>query len=243
MAKRPPSGRCVHCLRQVDDLTWDHVFPEAWYPETTPQNLEKWKIPSCLDCNQLHAKSEGDLLIRFGLCVDPDDPRNAGIVEKALRATRADLGKNEKDASRREALRQKILGEVFEGDKIPYQAVYPGFGPQPGIHDQVRVAVPVSATSIRRLVEKIVRGITYIEDHKFVEKPFEVQQYVLTDEGAGPLKAMLERFGQVYERGPGLVVVRAVVPEDGITALYSIEIWGRFKGYAFLSSDKTDRAA
>lgn len=147
-------------------------------------------------------------------------------------------GKNEKDASRREALRKKILKEVFEGDEIPYQAVYPGFGPQPGIHDEVRVAVPVSATSIRRLVEKIVRGITYIEDEKFVEKPFAVQQYVLTDESASPLKAMLDRFGTVYERDPGITVIRAVTPEDKMTAMYSIEIWGRFKGYAFLSKDE-----
>ncbi len=237
MAKRPPPGRCVHCLRDLDDLTWDHVFPEGWYPETTPPNLEKWKIPSCLDCNRLHAKSEGDLLIRFGLCVNPDDPKNAGIVQKALRAVSAEDGKNERDASAREALRQKILKEVFEGDNIPYQAVYPGFGPQPGVHDEVRVAVPVSATSIRRLVEKIVRGITYIEDKKFVESPFAVQQYVLSDESAGPLKAMLDRFGTIYERGPGITVVRAVAPEDQITAMYGIEIWGRFKGYAFLSKD------
>ena len=237
MAKRPPPSRCVHCLGDFDELTWDHVFPEGWYPTTTPFNLEKWKIPSCLECNLLHSKSEGDLLVRFGLCIDPNDPKNAGIVEKALRAVSADDGKNEKDASRREALRQKILKGVFEGDSIPYQAVYPGFGPQPGIHDEIRVAVPVSATSIRRLVEKIVRGITFIEDGKFVEKPYSVQQYVLTDEGAAPLKEMLDRFGTVYERGPGITVVRAVVPEDGMAAMYSIEIWGRFKGYAFLSKD------
>jgi hypothetical protein len=238
MAKRPPPGRCVHCLRHFDELTWDHVFPEAWYPETTPANLEKWKIPSCLECNLIHSKSEGDLLIRFGLCIDPDDPKNAGIVEKTLRAVSAQEGKNEKDAYRREALRQKILKEVFEGDEIPYQAVYPGFGPQPGIHNEVRVAVPVSATKIRRLVEKIVRGITYIEDEKFVEKPFAIHQYVLSDESASPLKVLLDRFGTVYERGPGITVIRAVTPEDQMTAMYLIEIWGRLKGYAVLSKDE-----
>lgn len=237
MAKRPPSGRCVHCLRYFDELTWDHVFPEAWYPRTTPANLEKWKIPACRECNLLHSKSEGDLLIRIGLCVDPDDPHSAGIADKVLRAASAREGKGHKDASRREALRQKILKEAYEGDEIPYQAIYPGFGPQSGVHDEVRVAIPVRATSIRRLVEKIVRGITYIEDGKFVEKPFAVQHYVLSEESAGPLKAILDRFGRVYERGLGITVIRAVVPEDKMTAMYSIEIWGRFKGYAFLSKE------
>lgn len=240
MAKHPPPGRCVHCLGFFDELTWDHVFPEAWYPDTTPDNLEKWKIPSCLECNRLHARTEGDLLVRLGLCVDPDDPKNAGIVEKALRALSAESGRNERDAAAREAHRQTILTAAFEGEKIPYQAVYPGFGPQPGIHDEVRVAVPVSATGIRRLVEKIVRGIAYIQDQKFVENPYTVEQYVLTDEGAGPLKEMLDRFGTVYERGPGITVVRAVVPEDQMTAIYGIEIWGRLKAYAFLSKSKDE---
>jgi len=49
---------------------------------------------------------------------------------------------------------------------------------------------------------------------------------------------MLDRFGTVYERGPGITVIRAVTPEDNLTAMYSIEIWGRFKGYAFLSKDE-----
>lgn len=243
MARRPRSGRCVHCLVFFKELTWDHVFPEAWYPDTTPANLEKWKIPSCLECNRLHARSEGDLLMRLGLCIDPDDPRNAGIVAKALRALSAESGRNEWDAAAREAHRQKILKQVLEGENIPYQAVYPGFGPQPGIHDEVRVAVPLSATGIRRLVEKIVRGITYIQDHKFVEKPYKIEQFVLTDKGAGPIKAILDRFGSVYERGPGITVVRAVVPEDQMTAVYGVEIWGRFKAYAFLSKDKDDTVA
>lgn len=238
MAKRPPPGRCVHCLGIFDDLTWDHVFPEAWYPSTTPQNLEKWKIPSCGPCNAQHAKSEGELLVIFGLCVDPDDPKSAGIVEKALRALAAEKGKTEKDIRARAAHRQKILGQVFEGDAIPYQAVYPGFGPQPGIHDAMRVAIPVSATGIRRLVEKVVRGITYLQDKQFVENPYKVEQFVLTDEGAAPIKDILNRFGQIYERGPGITVTRAVVPEDQMTAVYGIEIWGRFNAYAVLSQEK-----
>jgi len=151
-------------------------------------------------------------------------------VPKTERARRTHLGARLFD--------RRSFKEVFEGDEIPYQAVYPGFGPQPGIHDEVRVAVPISASSIHLLVEKVVRGITYIEDKKFVEKPFAVQQYVLTDESAAPLKVMLDRFGTVYERGPGITVTRAVAPEDKMTAMYAVEIWGRFKGYAFLSRDE-----
>lgn len=84
MAKRPPSGRCVHCLKESLELTWDHVFPQAWYPDTTPANLEKWKIPACLECNQLHSKSEGDLLVNLAMCIDPDDRFRAGLLREGF---------------------------------------------------------------------------------------------------------------------------------------------------------------
>jgi hypothetical protein len=92
MPKRPPAGRCVHCLQEFEELTWDHVFPQGWYPEGTPPNLEKWKIPSCLSCNQEHSKNEGELLVKLGMCIDPNNPQSSGIAEKALRATRASKG-------------------------------------------------------------------------------------------------------------------------------------------------------
>jgi hypothetical protein len=240
MAKRPLPGRCVHCLKVFEKLTWDHVFPEGWYPETTPANLEKWKIPSCLPCNKLHAEGEAELLVRIGLCIDPDDPNNAGIVEKALRALTPSAARNERDARARAAHRQKILKQIFTGAAIPYQAVYPRFGPLPGIHDEEaeRIAIPISAKALRRLTEKIVRGITHIEDGKFIERPYKVEQYVLSDEAAGPIRQILQRFGKAYDRGPGINVVRAVVPEDQMSAVYGIEIWGRLTAYAILSRDK-----
>ena len=43
------------------------MFPKAWYPDATPKDLEKWQIPSCLDCNQRYGKIENDLLGRVAL--------------------------------------------------------------------------------------------------------------------------------------------------------------------------------
>ena len=88
MAKRPPAGKCVHCLKYSDNLTWDHVFPQAWYPDTTPPNIEKWKIPSCPRCNREYGKLEEDLLWRLGLSVDPKDQKSLGITNKVLRSTK-----------------------------------------------------------------------------------------------------------------------------------------------------------
>lgn len=56
MAKNPDKGKCVHCLTDPVDRNWDHMFPKSWYPDTTPENLEKWQIPSCIACNARYGK-------------------------------------------------------------------------------------------------------------------------------------------------------------------------------------------
>ena len=60
MAKVFKPCKCVHCLRYCDSPTSDHVFPKSWYPDTTPQNMEKWQIPSCENCNTEYSKIENE---------------------------------------------------------------------------------------------------------------------------------------------------------------------------------------
>ena len=67
------SNQCVICLKNFNDSiegdfrTKEHVFPKSWYPESTPNDLEKWKVPSCKRCNNEYSFYEQDLLIRLGL--------------------------------------------------------------------------------------------------------------------------------------------------------------------------------
>ena len=81
MSKKFTNTRCVYCLRFFKKLTSDHVFPKSWFPDTTPQNMEKWQIPSCENCNTEYSKIENDLLQRFGMCVDPDSIAAKGIAD------------------------------------------------------------------------------------------------------------------------------------------------------------------
>lgn len=74
----PKVGKCVHCLRDPVELTSDHMFPKAWYPDTTPEDLEKWQIPSCFECNQRLGKLENDLLGRVALALDAKKSRVEG---------------------------------------------------------------------------------------------------------------------------------------------------------------------
>jgi serine/threonine protein phosphatase PrpC len=240
VAKKPLPGKCIHCLQFHQELTWDHVFPKAWYPSTTKQNLSKWQVPSCRGCNQLYGELEQDLLIRFAMCLDPLDPSCAGIVEKGLRAINPSNAKNDKDRRARLAKRKEILKDAFEGENIPRQAVYPNFGVHPHLPLRDQTAITVPAKSVQRLAEKIVRGISLIEDGKLIEPPYKISYFVLSDAGATPILEMLERYGSIHAREPGIVVRRAVAPEDATSSFFLIEIWSRFNIYAAVQNNIED---
>ena len=230
--KKPKAGKCVHCLKTFEHLTWDHVFPEAWYPATTKPNQYKWQVPSCQNCNKKYGALENDLLIRLSICLEPNDSACAGIFEKGMRAIDPKYAKNEKDKRFRQAKREKILRELWVGEAIPQKHLYPNFGSYAHLPIQDQVSVPISADSVKRLAEKIVRGIFYIEDKLFIEPPYSIESFVLNDKDAQPVMKATQKFGSIYAREPGITVYRAVIPEDQLSSLFAVEIWERFKVYA-----------
>lgn len=232
MAKNPGPGQCVHCMIYSAERTWDHVFPLSWYPDTTPPNTEKWKIPSCAACNASYGALEETLLTRLALCLDPADARSAGIVWKALRALNPTQARDAKDRAMRHAKLEKIRRDLISGADIPMEGIYPGLDrtwDQPR-HELTGITFPHD--DIKRLTEKIVRGIYFIEDRKFIDMSYVIEFFALTDEGAKPVIDILDRAGTLYAREPGIVVRRAVAQDDKMASLFCIEIWGRIKMYA-----------
>jgi len=234
MSKRkpPPIGKCVHCLTDNVQRNWDHVFPKSWYPDTTPPDILKWIIPSCYKCNKDYGKLEQDLLMRLACCVEPKTAATSGIYQKVLRSMDASFAPNQKEARIRIAKRNKILGEMLHGDQIPDAGIYPGLGERWGRQKNAQTALLIPASSFRRITEKIVRGIFYIEDKQYIESPYIIDFYALQDDGASEIIELLAHFGKEYARGPGILIKSAITPEDGISAIVSIEIWGSFKMYA-----------
>lgn len=231
MARKPGPGICVHCLREVPKRNWDHVFPQGWYPDTTPENLEKWKIPSCKRCNDEYGRIEEDLGILLSACVNPGSAQASGIWKKTLRALDPSHGRTGKDRKARERKKQKLLGMIRKGDEIPDHGIYPGLGERWGRPRHEQAALLVPARHLQKLAEKVVKGLAFIEDGQLVDANTEIEHHVVSEEGAKPIEEALERFGKVHSRGPGIAVVRAVTPDDGISALYKITVWGEFVMY------------
>jgi hypothetical protein len=232
MAKQPNPGKCVHCLHYFEDLNWDHVFPKSWYPDTTPCDLYKWQIPSCKQCNDEYGRIEKDLMIRFGLCLDPADPSSQGIVNKALRSLDPSYSKNEKDERSRLAKREQIMSQFLSANEIPRSSIYPNFGFYSHVPIEDQAGITISKKSINKLNEKIVRGIMYIEDGIYIEPPYSIDSFTLTDEASKPIIDAVEKFGVIHAREPGIIVKRATIPEDKTTSLFAIEIWQRLKMYS-----------
>ncbi len=231
-SKRPLDGKCVHCLSNNVPRNWDHVFPKSWYPDTTPNNIEKWKIPSCFKCNSEYGAIEQDLLMRLACCVDPKAAASSGIYKKVLRSMDARYAPNRKEERIRIARREKLLAELIHGVQIPQIGIYPGLGERWNRPIEKQIALKIPESSLRRLTEKIVRGIYFLEEAQYIEPPYLIGFYVLEDEGAGSVIDLLNRFGTEYARGPGILINRAITPEDGVSSIISIEIWGSFKMYA-----------
>jgi hypothetical protein len=231
--KKLGPGKCVHCLKDVEERNSDHVFPESWYPDSTSPDLEKWQIPSCIPCNDDYGRLEQDFLVKVGLCLDPHDPASKSIVEKSLRSLKPAAARNARDARHRLGKGRRILAEALQGNQIPDHGIFPGLDKNRGsASGEEPVAILLPVESFQRITTKIVRGIYYIEDGIFIEPPYEIAFYALPEDGIAPWKDALDRFGTIYAREPGIVVRRAVAHEDGISSLFEITFWKQFKTYA-----------
>lgn len=235
MAKRPPSGKCVHCLCFSDELTWDHVFPKAWYPDTTPLNLAKWKIPSCRCCNAEYGRLEEELLVELAMGLDPDEGPSRGVVQRALRSIDPAFGRDERDVQHRAKCRAELFRKIIVADAIPTDSLLPGFINRHAFPSDLQLGISVHVQKLSRLCEKIVRGLTYIVNGRLVEPPYRVQVGFLKGEAISEFEAAIGRYTVEHSRGPGIMIRRAVPYDDHSMAIFGITIWGRLHFSAFIA--------
>ncbi len=231
MAKKFKSGKCAHCLSFSNELTSDHVFPKSWYPLTTPPNMEKWQMPSCIKCNKKYGEIENELLIRFGLCVDPFELSSRGIAEKALRALNPLYAKDEKDRIARLKKREKIRSEIFNFTSEMDASTLPGFGIENYPNQNQHLAIGANPDHLIAIGEKIIRGTQYIFWKRLIPKDKKIDIVFLLDPHSQQIRDLIEKFGARYHWGPGIDVGIATPDDDPNNALYEIVIWKKLKYY------------
>ena len=236
-SRKEPSGQCIHCLGFFENLTRDHVCPESWYPLEYPDNLLKPTVPSCPVCNHKFGNIENRLKNQIGLCLDPGDPLGRHIWQSAMRSVNPYMGTTVRDVTHRfqkwESMRRKILS----GDEIPEKSLYPGFGITPGIPKKYQGAIRISSDDMIAFTEKVIRGVTFLQNGRLIELPFHIESHAVDASKAAPVEELLQIYGQECGPGPFFSVVRALC-EDGTTSIFRMVIWGRLVRYGCVTASR-----
>lgn len=238
MARRPPPGKCVHCLRDPVERNWDHVFPVGWYPDTTPDNIDKWKVPSCVDCNSKLGRMESRFISLIALTLDPKARETSGIPQKVLRSLKAEFARDETDALARTAAAMRVTGSIYRGP-FSVENVYPTAGAEAARPGPDPIPFLIPADLFKKVTEKIVRGVTYVETGRFIEPPLSVLFFPDgPDMKNSDFVQVIRQHGKTLERGPGIRIDYAVTPEDGLSGLFEIVFWGgQIKTYASVGAE------
>lgn len=238
MAKRPPIGKCIHCLKDRIERNWDHVFPIGWYPDTTPHNTDKWKAPSCVACNSALGRVESRFIALIALTLDPKVRETSGIPQKVLRSLKPEFARNEVDALARTAAAKRVTKSIYRGT-FETENVYPTAGSEAARAGPDPIPFLIPAELFEKVTEKIVRGIMYVEAKRFIEPPLRVQFF--PDSAHMPSSEFLQviqTHGKTLERQPGIQINHVTTPEDGVSGLFEIIFWGgQIKTYASVGAD------
>jgi hypothetical protein len=239
--RRPKSdGRCIHCRQVLVKKTKDHVFPDSWYPQSTPAKVQRWTVPSCGDCNHKYGEMENEVFIPLALCVDPRKIAAAGLSKKALRSLgigAGELGEDEK--RKRRAVRERILKTMkpYSPDIQPH--VIPGMGPHADAPPDEQFQIHFSANKLHDVLGKVVRGCEYwLTAGRIVEPPCELTVHFVHDVDVPDVVRVFAPFGPVY-LGPGFRVRHAGAHDEPLAALYEIVLWDTLKFYAVIVPSET----
>jgi hypothetical protein len=227
MAKRPPAGRCVHCLAFCDSLTWDHGYPASWYPEGP--SVAKPKAPSCWPCQERLEAIEVRALVPFALSLAPGDPRGAGVADAVRRSIDPSLAKTERERRAREAKRSEVISRVVHPESS--HGAFPGFGAA-DVGVQRGPALRQSASDVLAVGEKFVRVALWTRrNHQFVEPTHRVETHVVHAADASGVEAIV-RGGDALAIAPGAQITIRTTVDDPCTHLILFELWGRLTLHA-----------
>jgi len=212
---------CIHCLGSCEVPEADHVFPDSWYPDSTPPTVQRWTAPSCPRCNRELGRLERDLLVRMALCLDPHEPASLGLAARVLRSFGLDAeGLSAGEQAKRDQLRLRIRMEIVPKSEAGSGRI-PGLGP-PSDDDVESIPIPWAGLAI--VGEKIARGCEYKyrNRRRFVMPPYAVGVSIRQ---SGALQEPFASAGRIIDFGPGCQVRRIFFTEDPNTVWYFITIW------------------
>jgi hypothetical protein len=214
---------CIHCVRPIDAPEKDHVFPDSWYPDTTPWTVQRWTAPSCAKCNRTFGQMEQDLLVRLVGSIDPKSSAVSGLCARAFRTLGiGTTGLSTVEQERRNKLRAQLRSELMPSSETAQRAgAIPGLGPPAA---QSKHSIPIPYASLSMMAEKIARGCEYRYKNRkrLVVPPYGVLTIILDPEY---IPQPFASEAELIDFGPGCQIRRLAGIEDENTVWYFITIW------------------
>lgn len=222
---------CVYCRRSMtdEDQTEDHVIGLSWFPESTPDNIEKWKVPAHKTCNVKFGATENRVRTLLALGVDRSQLAAKGVVEAALRSINPQAAKSKRDSTHRAAHRDRIVRDIYEVKSLPTAGVLPSFVSN-FTELGSRHAFRIDAEDLNSVVKKWIQGIHYCEFGRILNKRDIVTVLHLAEGDALAPRRLIFDNGRNFQKGPG-VSVGYVSGSDGNrrTVMYRFLIWEKFE--------------
>ncbi len=126
------------------------------------------------------------------------------------------------------------MKELFAADSVPADSVLPGLGPEPEAELKEQVATGVAPADLEAFVEKLVRGLTYLQTECLINPPHVVRMQLLAPGNAQVFNEQLDKFGTTIDRSPAIRARVARAASDPLSAIYEFVIWERLSVHAYV---------
>lgn len=169
-------AKCVHCLAENIEVTYDHVFLSSWYPSTTNVKVNRPTAPSCKECNNKISKIEESLLRVFSFAISPKSPGHSQIYEKIKRSISGSSGKNLKDQKIRISVQKKFFNKMFPSQNFPESSIVNPDNLRT-THESLGLLTSVEE-ELHIFLSKLIRGIIYcFGKTKFISEIHEITYF------------------------------------------------------------------
>lgn len=231
MASNQPMTICIYCLEEFpkEKLTVDHVIARSWFPNDTSP-VEKWKVPSCQQCNNVKSFHEGEILFKAAWCMDPSDKTVAHIIDKAKRAIDPKCSTSAKDAMHRLNRKYALGRDVRDINRIRSASILPAFFGNAAKGSKTGIMIP--ADSLNNVVIMWMRGIYFCHFEQNIPEAAELNSYFVSDKVADEAFSDILKHATHLQKGPGVEVFIWHVEENGQAMTnFAFNIWNNFRAY------------
>jgi len=239
--KKPAEERCTYCGCNItgDNVTEDHIISRRWYPASTPATVPRWWVYCCNTCNNKFSLFEQYVLVRLSMCVNPEIPESAGVLERAKRAMDYKSTTDLRERNKRKAVFDAVGRDIQPIRELPPAGVLPSFLRNRAEGSDFLITIDGEG-KLDPLIEKWARGIHRHIWRTIAPQDAHIEIMHVDDAAASVAFRQINDHGQELDGGPGVKVSYLMAEGDGHRiVIYSFLIWGQFRCYATIEESFT----